>query len=116
MDSTEAFGMSVNIPNIDIAAHQCLPSSCISYWQGVGRCARDGRRRYSVCYAFKRSQSSCTDGTVKELALLCKCLRCSVLLNFVLDGMDDQSLQMLEMTGECSVCVLSAHVTHAGVA
>ncbi|KAL3890184.1 hypothetical protein ACJMK2_002656 [Sinanodonta woodiana] len=28
LDSTEAFGMSVNIPNIDIAAHQCLPSSC----------------------------------------------------------------------------------------
>ncbi|KAL3855195.1 hypothetical protein ACJMK2_014415 [Sinanodonta woodiana] len=81
--------MSVNIPNIDIAAHQCLPSSCNSYWQEVGRCACDGRWEYAVCYAFKRSQSSFKDGALKELALL----------------MDNQSLQMLEMTGECSVCV-----------
>ncbi|KAL3870211.1 hypothetical protein ACJMK2_038290 [Sinanodonta woodiana] len=102
--STVAFGMGINIPNIDIVVHWGLPSSCISYWQEVGRCARDGRKGYAVCYAFKRSQSSCKDDTLKELALLSKCLRCSVLSNFLLDGMDNQSLKMLEMTGECS-CV-----------
>ena len=37
---TGAFGMGVNIPNVDMVIHWGLPSS-LQYWQEVGRCARD---------------------------------------------------------------------------
>ena len=38
---TGAFGMGVNIPNVDMVIHWGLPSSSLQLWQEVGRCARD---------------------------------------------------------------------------
>lgn len=59
--STVAFGMGINIPDVDIVVHWGLPISCLSYWQEVGRCARDSRVGHAVCYGFKRSVSKCED-------------------------------------------------------
>jgi superfamily II DNA helicase RecQ len=39
--STVAFGMGVNITDIDV--YWGLPTSPLSYWQEVGRCSRGGR-------------------------------------------------------------------------
>lgn len=53
--STVAFGMGVNVPIIDMVIHWGLPTTSLRYWQEVGRCARDGREGFALCYAFKRS-------------------------------------------------------------
>lgn len=59
--STVAFGMGINIPYVDIVVQWGLPTSCLSYWQEDGRCARDNRVGHAVCYGFKRSVSKCED-------------------------------------------------------
>ncbi|XP_078311557.1 putative ATP-dependent DNA helicase RecS [Crassostrea virginica] len=63
--STVAFGMGVNIPDVDLVLHWGIPPSSLSYWQEIGRCARDGRDGYAICYAFKRSISKCNSDDLK---------------------------------------------------
>ena len=45
--STVAFGMDVNITDIDV--YWGLPTSPLSYWQEVGRCSREGRNGSMLC-------------------------------------------------------------------
>ena len=63
--ATVAFGMGVNIPDVDMVIHWGLPSSGLNYWQEVGRCTRDGRERYAKCYAFQRSITKCDEEGLK---------------------------------------------------
>ena len=65
---TVAFGMGVNIPNVDMVIHWGLPSSS-QYWQEVGRCARDGRKGYALWYGYKRSVTKCEDEQLKKTSL-----------------------------------------------
>ena len=98
--STVAFGMGVNITDIDIVLHWGLPSSVLSYWQEVGRCARDGRQGYAICYAYKRSYSKL--GEDDELRKVLKeCNRVTILDNFLLVGMDKKSLEEISDKEDC---------------
>ena len=45
--STVAFGIGVNITDIDV--YWGLPTSPLSYWQEVGPCSRDGRNGSMLC-------------------------------------------------------------------
>ena len=45
----------------------------------VGRCARDGRPGYAICYAFKWSVMKCSDESLKRLVKLESGSRCIVL-------------------------------------
>ncbi|XP_052268643.1 ATP-dependent DNA helicase RecQ-like [Dreissena polymorpha] len=99
--STVAFGMGINIPDVSIVVHWGLPATSLSYWQEVGRCARDGRKGYAVCYGFKRSISKCEEEEMKECIKLENCLRFAVLAQFQLDGMPEQFLQALKITKYC---------------
>ncbi|XP_069129358.1 uncharacterized protein [Argopecten irradians] len=109
--STVAFGMGVNIPDVDIVVHWGLPSSGLAYWQEVGKCGRDGRCSYAICYAFKRSITKCEDEHLKKAVGLDTCLRISVLKHFQLQGTNNASLTQLEKdsASECSnnECVMS---------
>ena len=71
----------------------------------VGRCARDGRPGYAICYAFKRSITKCTDESLKHLVKLESCSRCIVLKTFLLEGMGLQDmdilLQDIPWSGDC---------------
>ena len=100
--STVAFGMGINLPDVDIVIHWGLPNSSLSYWQEVGRCARDGRPGYAICYAFKRSITKCTDESLKHLVKLESCSRCIVLKNFLLEGMGLQDMDILLQDIPCS--------------
>lgn len=94
--ATMAFGMGVNIPDIDIVVHWGLPASSLSYWQEVGRCARDGRQGYAICYAFKRSVTRCQDDMLKK-AVDGKCARVTILEKFVLKGVLTSELNALQI-------------------
>lgn len=99
--STVAFGMGINIPDVDIIVHWGLPTSCLSYWQEIGRCARDGRVGHAVCYGFKRSVSKCEE-EMKNLIKLESCARVSVLKNFHLRGMLTRDIDNLKRNIICN--------------
>ena len=52
---TVAFGMGIQVKDIDVVVHWGVSKSPLSYWQEVGRCARDGRNGESYLFAFSRS-------------------------------------------------------------
>jgi len=52
--STVAFGMGVQIGNVEEVIHWGVAKDLLSYWQEAGRCARDGRPGISRILAFKR--------------------------------------------------------------
>ena len=104
--STVAFGMGVNIRDVDIVIHWGLPRSCLSYWQEIGRCARDGRNGYAICYAYKRSYSKLDDEHFKATISLCTCIRTHVLQTFMLRGMPQTDLDILKIHSVCSTIKL----------
>ncbi|KAJ8304519.1 hypothetical protein KUTeg_018102 [Tegillarca granosa] len=77
--STVAFGMDVNVPDVEIIVHWGLPPTALSYWQETGRCGRDGRPSYAICYAYKRSVTKCEDDLLKETSENNECTRYCIL-------------------------------------
>ena len=61
--ATVAVGMGVQIPDLDLVVHIGTPKSVLSYWQKVGRCARDGRKGYAylIYDNFSLNQKSTAD-------------------------------------------------------
>lgn len=67
---TIAFGMGINIPDIEVVVHWGACDSMMDYWQEVGRAGRDGRASKAMYYVTPRSILQTSD-TMKEL---CKAL------------------------------------------
>ena len=42
--ATVAFGMGIDLPDVDVIIHWGVEGTALSYWQELGRCARDGRK------------------------------------------------------------------------
>ncbi|CAG2229226.1 recQ [Mytilus edulis] len=66
--ATIAFGMGLNITDIDIIVNWGAPKTVMSFWQEVGRCGRDGRQAWNINYPYGRSLSP--QVTDKEVALI----------------------------------------------
>ena len=92
--STVAFGMGVNIRDVDMVVHWGVPPSSLSYWQEIGRCARDGREGYAICYAYKRSVTNCKEESLKSLMTkgVTGCIRENILERFQLKGIKDSAM------------------------
>ena len=50
MICTSAFGMGVQIPDVDIVVHWGVSRTVLDFWQEIGRCARDGRQGETFLY------------------------------------------------------------------
>ena len=53
--STIAFGMGVNIPDVEVVIHWGAPKGVLSYWQEVGRGGREGHNCVAAMYPYGRS-------------------------------------------------------------
>ncbi|XP_071500372.1 uncharacterized protein [Diadema antillarum] len=98
--ATVAFGLGVDIEDIDIVVNWGL-GNALTYWQEVGRCARDGRRGEAILYCFKRSLSMCGDSIMRDMATTTACLRATILSQFHLPGMIMSKLESAQCRGTC---------------
>ncbi|XP_065943916.1 uncharacterized protein [Magallana gigas] len=106
---TIAFGMGINIPDIDLVIHWGACSSVMDYWQEVGRAGRDGRKAKAMYFVTPGSILHASD----EMKELCssldkcrtKCFRDSILSYFIGYSSISQSLCKLNcIECECSQC------------
>ncbi|XP_074657196.1 bifunctional 3'-5' exonuclease/ATP-dependent helicase WRN-like [Tubulanus polymorphus] len=114
---TVAFGMGVQVPDIDMVIHWGTPKDILSYWQEVGRCGRDGRIAEGHLLAFlpslnrKRTEVEMIEmvNQVKDG----KCLRLAVLEALVTPGMDKKYLETLKNRPKCGngICGLCSCCT-----
>ena len=103
--STIAFGMGVQLSDIDVVVNWGVESTTLSFWQEVGRCARDGRRGLSVTYALKRSLNTCKDETMRSIGSAASCIRELVLDKFHLEGMHvDVKSKAKCVNNNCTEC------------
>lgn len=52
---TVAFGMGIDIPDIEMVINWGAPRSMLAYWRQVGRCGRGGQRSIAIMFPFPRS-------------------------------------------------------------
>ncbi|XP_063416583.1 uncharacterized protein LOC134698773 [Mytilus trossulus] len=103
--ATVAFGLGIDIPNISIVVCWGVSSSAMTFWQELGRCARNGSDGYTYTYPYARSLSLCSDKKMKDLIKEKGCLRNHILSLFILDGMDeDLPTSSACDVNECDVC------------
>ena len=94
--------MGVNISDIDVVVHWGLPTSPLSYWQEVGRCARDERSGYAIYYAYKRSFCKRKeDDDFRKLTTAESFIRVEILKIFLLQGMDQTDFEKLKNLQSC---------------
>ena len=100
---TVAFGMGVSMSNVRHVIHWGPPKDILSYWQQVGRCARDGQQGSAQMFLYPRSvHKSFVDADMIEL---CKtnteCLRKKILKHLFVDGMPQKELDYCSDVAEC---------------
>ena len=79
---TTAFGLGVNILDIDFVILYGCPRNRIDLWQQAGRCARNGQR--GVVFMYKVNLRVCEDAVMKDLYKKpSKCIRKAILSEFV---------------------------------
>ncbi|XP_071500236.1 ATP-dependent helicase wrn-1-like [Diadema antillarum] len=100
--ATIAFGLGVDVPDVDTVIHWGPPSDVLSYWQETGRCGRDGRRGRAIMYLPPGSVNKrWLDDEMSDILKLSCCIRQSVLKALFVPGME----QTREQVGPCcSVC------------
>lgn len=104
---TVAFGMGVNIPDIDIVVHWGSAKSVLSYWQEIGRGGRSGNPALALMYAYPRSlMKIVTDETMKEICNSHSCIRRNVLLNLLTKSMSPDKLPHAKANCNktCNIC------------
>jgi superfamily II DNA helicase RecQ len=108
--STIAFGMGVQIDDVDIVVHWGLEQSALQYWQEVGRCARDGRPGLAVTYAYSQSITTCEDKVMKAVADCASCVRALLLDIFAINADVTAELDALKDKVGCdNECPTTCH-------
>jgi len=106
MVTTVAFGMGVNIPDVDTVVHWGAPRSFLSYWQEVGRAGRSGNPAIALLVPYKRStiKAMCDEDFASSLKSQ-QCVRRKTLLALLTKEMDSAQLPTAaSCDGLCSVC------------
>ncbi|XP_014666806.1 PREDICTED: ATP-dependent DNA helicase Q-like SIM isoform X2 [Priapulus caudatus] len=108
--ATIAFGLGINISNVDYVLHWGPSGDIMSYWQEVGRCARDGRVGKAILYIYPGSiDKRRVDEPMRNFLLSAQtgeqCIRKSILQFLFLPGMNVKSLEHCSAIPSCcSVC------------
>ena len=107
--ATIAFGMGIDIPDIDVTVQWGLPRSPLQFWQQAGRAGRDGRMALSISYIFKRSVHLCTDKTMQALASddEATCIRAKLLNVFSVNEAMCSELEKLKSATVCECASIS---------
>ena len=84
--ATVAFGLGIDIPDIDIVITWGLPSTVMTFWQEIGRAGRDGRSSLAIIYPFPRSVNLCPEEKFKKIFSQDSCYRHSILEMFLVRG------------------------------
>lgn len=109
--STIAFGMGIQIKDVDIVVHWGAPKSLLGHWQEPGRCARDNREGLGVLYPFPRSLVRLKGSDMEKLVKTTEeCMRKKVLSSLLLEGMDNSLLNEFGKWDECDhLCESECH-------
>jgi superfamily II DNA or RNA helicase len=110
--TTLAFGLGINIPNVDYVLHWGPPADLLTYWQEVGRCARDGRPGKAIMYCppYTKHQKMVNAGFLELIKKrFSGCIREGVLLALQVKGMDKESI--LEMCHGPMCCGFCSNVS-----
>ena len=107
--ATVAFGMGVQVPDVRYVVNWGPPSDMLTYWQEVGRCARDGMPGKAIMYFPPRSiNKQFIDGDmIKFCHEVCdrkECIRKIVLQHLFVKGMSQETLDNLHHESCCVVC------------
>ena len=100
--STIAFGIGVNIPDIEIVVHWGLSDSICHYWQEVGRCARNVKSGRAVLYPVRLTTDKPFGKMINNHLESPTCVRILILSQFVMTGIDDSLLAVLKERKDCS--------------
>ena len=102
--STIAFGLGMQVPDVEIVVHWGPSNDILQYWQEVGRCGRDGRDSkailYTPPYSVNKSKLSKDMLTYLELQKD-ECLRKYILTNLKLDNMSQDDINAMCGGGKC---------------
>jgi ATP-dependent DNA helicase RecQ len=93
--TTVAFGMGMQIPDIDVVLHWGPSDNILMYWQEVGRCARDGRAGKAKLFLPPYALANHDMGAnMKNYCHLGQemCLRKFVLQKLQIEGISDQEI------------------------
>ena len=105
--STIAFGMGISIPNIDYIIHWGPPCDVLSYWQEVGRCARDGRQGKALLYTppYSLDNRRVNQDMLNVLQNDSECKRKKILLTLKVSGISTEDIvHCCNGPNCCSVC------------
>ncbi|XP_030830112.1 ATP-dependent RNA helicase DBP8-like [Strongylocentrotus purpuratus] len=86
--TTLALSLGVDVPDVEIVVNWGVESA-LSYWQEVGRCARNLDKGLAILYAYKRSLHQTNDSTMKEMVNEENCARDTILGIFKIPGTPD---------------------------
>ncbi|XP_006815053.1 ATP-dependent DNA helicase RecQ-like [Saccoglossus kowalevskii] len=112
---TVAFGMGVNIPDLNIVVHWGCSNSIVEYWQEVGRARRNGDPAEAHLFPLPRTVLHVED----DMKSLCEqlkhsnipCLRVHILEHLTIKGMNPHIIDEIkhrkscDMKCECCVCL-----------
>lgn len=109
---TIAFGMGINIPDIDIVIHWGACFSIMDYWQEVGRAGRDGREAKALYFITPGSLLHTSDD-MKELCKSVekkgsKCFRSAILSHFI--GHNSTSLPVWHYNAHSAIVLCASAV------
>ncbi|KAL3879123.1 hypothetical protein ACJMK2_031434 [Sinanodonta woodiana] len=99
--------MGIQISDVDIVIHWGCPKSILSYWQEIGRCARDYRKGYACLLPYKTSMlKTTTDINMIEVVKNRQvCFRRKILDALWITEMDKLPTDLIQCsTGSCNIC------------
>ncbi|KAK3101805.1 hypothetical protein FSP39_006474 [Pinctada imbricata] len=98
--ATTAFGMGVNVPNINIIVHWGAPHNIQGYMQQSGHAGRDGTQSLSIIYYHPSDISTvATDTQTREFCLLQSCRR-----KFLIQQFTPEAQSTYSVLGSCLCC------------